>query len=190
MKKNPIDSLWEHIEQDLSVEYKELHKENLYSAIHQLPTYQAPESCWMNIEASLSSTQKRFWLQPYFKIAAAVVILLGIGNLVQQKMSQQKHTYYATVYAPEVNLYNLADTASDSFDKIKNSACNLRPDFCQSDEFKQAETTYSELNEMQAQILQKSSMYDNDDELENMLLKIASRKKAIQQELIQQLNQS
>ena len=190
MKKDRLDSLWEHIEHDLDSKYTELQKENLYAAIHNLPIYNAPDSCWINMEKELSTTKKRYWLHPYLKLAAISLLVLFIGILIQRKLNIEKPTYYAKVYEPSMNLYNIADTTNDDFAKLKNSTCNIRPDYCESDEFKQAEMAYSELNDMQAEILQKSSIYDNDDELETMLLKIETRKKAIQQELIQQLNQS
>ncbi|HPI53935.1 MAG TPA: hypothetical protein PLU10_04535 [Chitinophagaceae bacterium] len=190
MKKDRLDSLWEHIEHDLNSKYTELQKENLYAAINNLPTYKAPDSCWLNIQEELTTTKKRYWLQPYLKLAAISLLVLSIGILIQRKLSVEKPTYYAKVYESAMNLYTIADTTNDAFTKLKNSTCNIRPDYCESDEFKQAEMAYGELNEMQAEILQKSSIYDNDDELETMLLKIETRKKAIQQELIQQLNQS
>lgn len=189
MNKKKLDHIWNHIEEDLAIDYQELNKEFLYQAIQQLPTYQAPDRCWAVIDQELGKS-KKFSVYTYLKMAAVVIVLLAIGVLIQYNLGTKVATQYAKVYDQSIDLYQISDTTHDVFVKLKNSTCTIKPEFCNSEEFKQFELTYNELEQMQQKILAKSADYDNADQFEIMLLKIETQKKDIQQELIQQLNKS
>ncbi len=189
MNKKNIDHIWDQIEEDLAIDYQELNKEFLYQAIQQLPTYKAPDRCWSVIDQELGKS-KRFSVYSYLKMAAVVLVMIAISILIQYNLSPKSPTQYAKVYDQSINLYEISDTSDNVFVELKNSTCSIKPEYCKSEEFKQFEQSYTELEHMQQEILAKSADYDNADQFETMLLKIESQKKDIQQELILQLNKS
>jgi hypothetical protein len=82
----------------------------------------------------------------------------------------------------------ITEKARGVFTKIMNSTCGIKPSYCASAEFKSFEKEYKELEMMQTKILNQALQYDNENELESMLLKIENQKKSIEQRLIEQIN--
>lgn len=189
MKKNKLDHIWDKITDDLSLSYRENNRESLVKAIHNLPKYTAPEKVWTNIEAQLSTTSKIKKLPQVYSIAAAIILLLGLSYLVVNKVTNtNERVRYSKTESSSNNLYDIADTSSSVFTKIMNSTCGIKPSYCASAEFKSFEKEYRDLELMQTKILNQANHYDNENELESMLLKIENQKKSIEQHLIEQIN--
>lgn len=189
MKKNKLDHIWDKIADDLSLSYQENNREALTKAIRHLPIYKAPEKVWLNIEAQLNSKSKIKKLPQVYLIAATISLLIGLSYLLFNKVINIKEKiHYSKVESSSSNLYDIADTSSSVFTKIMNSTCGIKPSYCASSEFKSFEKEYKELELMQAKILNQANHYDNENELEGMLLKIENQKKSIEQHLIEQIN--
>jgi hypothetical protein len=188
MKKNKLDHIWDKIADDLSLQYQESNREALIKAIQNLPNYKAPAKVWLNIEAELSKPSKIKKLPQVYAIAASLCLLLGLGYVVMKSIvNSSDKVHYTKVENYNNNLYEIADTTSSVFTKILNSTCGIKPSYCASAEFKNFEKEYKNLELMQAKILNQAHQYDNENELESMLLKIENQKKSIEQHLIEQI---
>ena len=189
MKKNKLDHIWGKIADDLSLSYIESNREALIKAINNLPDYKAPEIVWLNIEAQLNAKSKIKNLPQIYLVAATISILIGLSYLLYNKVvNRDESIHYTKVDGNSNNLYDIADTSSTVFTKIMSSTCGIKPSYCASAEFKSFEKEYKELEMMQAKILNQAHQYDNENELESMLLKIENQKKSIEQRLIEQIN--
>jgi hypothetical protein len=187
MKKNKLDNIWDKIADDLSLNYKESNREALSKAIQELPKYKAPAKVWINIENQLKTKAKVEKLPNMYLLAASLALLIGLSIFVYNASNKNK-IQYARGTSINNNLYEIADTSSSCFNKILNSTCSIKPNYCASNEFKSFEKEYQTLEIMQQKILKQAAHYDNDDELESMLLKIENQKKNIEQRLIEQIN--
>jgi hypothetical protein len=188
MKKNKLDHIWDKIADDLSLPYQESNREALIKAIHHLPNYKAPAQVWLNIETELNKPSKIKKLTQVYAVAASLCLLIGLGYLMMKSFVDSSNKIeYTKVEINNNNLYEIADTTSSVFTKIMNSTCGIKPSYCASAEFKNFEKEYKNLELMQLKILNQANQYDNESELESMLLKIENQKKSIEQHLIEQI---
>lgn len=187
MKENKLDKLWENIQTDLELNYQEFNREALNKAIHQLPIYHAPEKIWLNVEQQLSPAKVFFFAPKYLKIAASVIVLLGIGLSFWIGNTTDSVHYYAEKNAVTIDLTTIADTTNNSFEKLKNATCQINPGVCTSPEFQMMTQQYHELINYQNKILQQSKISD-DENLQEMLLKIETQKKQIQQQMMSMID--
>jgi hypothetical protein len=188
MKSNKLDQVWNKIEEDLQLHYTEENREALYKAIQDLPAFICPKDLWSSIENEIQP-KKLTWQKKYYAYAAAVIVfILGSMFYLQTQFKPSTPIQYASANITEYNLNQLADTSNATFDELKNATCNYKPSYCTSEEFKNYETEYQELIAMQEDILMKAKHFDGGEQMEAMLLKIESRKKNIEQELIVKLN--
>jgi hypothetical protein len=188
MDQQKLDKLWQNIEADLQLTYSENNREALLKAILELPEYKAPEKVWTSIDMQLTKNSVRISWKKYLSIAAMITVILSLAYLFQTKWEGANSIQYTQVPINSYDISNLADTNSTTFNDLKSITCNIQPSYCTSSEFMNYESEYNELLNMQESILQKASLYDGGEHLENMLLKIESRKKDIEQELIAKLN--
>lgn len=188
MKKNKLDLIWDKIADDLNLSYTESNKEALYKAIQELPTYKAPAHIWSKIEHDLIPRTKYFSLSKPFLAAASVVVILSLSFIIYRLVNVDSSVSYSKVTTNSNNLSEIADTTSTVFTRIINSSCDIKPSYCASAEFKSFEKEYQDLEKMQEKILRQADQYDNDSDLELMLLKIENQKKIIEQHLIEQIN--
>lgn len=187
MKPSKLDHIWNQIEDDLLFQYDEYHRDALQMAIQNLPTYLAPDSVWTNIEKNIDNKSLVVRWKNLLLVAAILVMLLSASLWFQQLMVEPK-VLYTKANLNEVSLTNLTDTSSSIFKELKEATCSIKPSYCLSDDFIQAESEYNELLAMQEDILKHANVYDNGDQMEMMMLKLEDRKKTIEQELIAQLN--
>jgi hypothetical protein len=188
MKKNKLNHIWDKISDDLNLSYTENNKEALYKAIQELPVYEAPEHMWLKIEKNLNPKTKIFRLSKSMLVAATVALIFGLSFFINKMASVESKVQYSKVNSNSNNLYNIADTSSTVFSKIITSSCEIKPTYCTSAEFKSFEKEYKDLELMQDKILKQANQYDNESDLELMLLKIENQKKNIEQYLIEQIN--
>ena len=152
-------------------------------AINNLPVYSASDKIWKQIDSRIHQPKIKFFSSRKMSIAASIVGLLGIaiGFLVWNHSS--KINFYAVKATENIDLMSISDTSTASFEKIKNATCQLKPNYCSSDEFKNLTKQYDELINDQHRILLQSKISD-DENLQQMLLKIENQKKEIQQQMI------
>ena len=187
MKKNKLDKIWDKIEADLGLNYKESNREALLKAIQKLPEYKAPAKVWINIEKQLKVKTNANGFSKIYLIAASFALLIGLSVFVYNTGYRSK-IQYTSGTSINNNLYEIADTSSTVFSKILNNSCSVKPSYCASNEFKSFEKEYQSLELMEQKILKQAAHYDNEDDLELMLLKIENKKKNIEQRLIEQIN--
>lgn len=188
MKENNLNNIWNKIADDLSLSYQESNREALSKAIHDLPQFEAPEHVWKKIETELNRKTKVINLTRVTGIAASLLILLGLGFMLIKLSSNDNKIQYTKTLDATNNWYEIADTSSNVFNKIINSTCGIKPTYCASAEFKSFEEQYKSLELMQEKILKQANQYDNDSDLEEMLIRIENQKKSIEKHLIEQIN--
>jgi hypothetical protein len=188
MQKNKLDHIWNKIADDLNLSYLEDNRESLARAIQELPKYKAPEAVWLKIETELSIKLKVKKHARFYLAAASIALLIGLTVFVFYNTNTMNQIHYVNTTNKTINLYEIADTSSSVFSKIMNSSCSIKPSYCASNEFKSYEKQYQALETMQQKILKQAVYYDNENELETMLLKIENQKKNIEQLLIAQIN--
>lgn len=189
MKKKKLDRIWDNIEYDLILSYKESNRDAIVKAIHNLPQYKAPEKVWTKIENQLNINSKVGKRPRFFLMAAALSLIIGFSFiLVLNKGTTHEKIHYTQAKSNSNNFYEIADTSSSVLTKIISASCGINPVYCASAEFKDFQKEYKTLEHMQVIILKKASSYDNEKEVETMLIKIENQKKSIEQHLIDQIN--
>ncbi len=190
MKQEQNDPIWLKISADLDLQYEESGRVNLEQALHTLPVYTAPESAWSNIVEGLPKkvVVRQLTFRKVMGIAAILIIMIGAFLTWQHIATKEVPVQYAKVEQSKLDLHLISDTSTQVFADLKNAVCEVRPGYCKSEEFQETEKNYQDLLEAQQQVLKKAAMYDDDAQVEQLLLHIENEKKQIEQEVIAQIN--
>lgn len=183
--------IWEKIEEELEHSSTENKRESLKEAIDDLPNIKTPEFVWKNIDKELAGTNAPQGNLKYFKMAASIALLIGIGFLVQ-RMLQGRSDKELLSFSKEVIENKLPDRESKNkdseLDHIIQEQCAVQPDVCENPEFTELKRELNDLTWSLEQIKTQSENSDNDPETYKYILRIEKEKAEITKKIIQHFN--
>lgn len=185
------DRIWDKVVEQLDNEEGEQNPEILKRSINQLPSFRAGENIWNNIEKELdgkSSAANKFY---FLKIAASLILLIGIGILINNMFTSntQKDNITFSQEAVSDNTTDLSSTALEmELNDLIKQQCRIQPDICMNPVFNELKEELSGLTRSLEQVKTLSKNSANDPETYKYILRIQKEKAAISKKLLQFFN--
>lgn len=179
LPKNKVpDMVWGRIEDELL-------NNSLQKTINELPTFAAPKKIWNDIDNNLVPALKnkiRFYSNTYVRIAASILLIIGIGFLFYNNMKQSD---YKLTYSIEKNYDEIIfNPVSESINTNYIAGnCQKLPEICETPVFKELNSQLSELI-TEKDKLEKIMENNPDPQLMKFYYKLENKKVSIEKEII------
>jgi hypothetical protein len=173
---HPKPDIWNLIEKEL---------ENS-SPLNQLPTHVPPQELWAKIEEQQPKT-RRIVILNWMRIAASVIVVLGLAYTFQQMNSKSDTTsdlVYTEVWINPIQVENWDVETDRNIEILLESKEAESPLLLKSEEYLELKTEFENLVQSKEIILQELTAYNDNVELELLLTKIELEKNSLVRNLI------
>ncbi|MBN1117657.1 MAG: hypothetical protein JXA77_10660 [Bacteroidales bacterium] len=182
--KLPKEEVWANIDKVLSSEEEVSDK--------TLPEFKLPRDIWPGIEQKLNSRQIRIKTQVVFRVAAAIIILVGSTLLIREYLYRNKPESiisYSTEVVDEADFLGYDFSSNSNGDKHIQAICKNNPGACSSELFirlsKQINDISSEMDKISEMIKE-----NNDPQLKRYYYQLENQKVEIELQMIKIINRS
>ena len=173
---DPPDLVWNAIANELDKDEK----------IHQLKEFTPADEVWNKIEDTLNAEQSKNRKLIVFKwasrLAAAGIVIFMVYFLTFQNQQESNISYSEEVIKIEKTGHWQEDDSEIS--DIINTLCAANPVACNQPDFKAKQEELNYLNEKKSEILERLSVYDQNEDFQILLAKIELEKNEIVKEMI------
>ena len=173
---DPPDLVWNAIT-------TELDKDEM---IHQLRKFTPADELWNKIEDTLNAEQSKNRKMIVFRwasrLAAAGIVIFMVYFLTFQNQQESNISYSEEVIKLEKTGHWQEDDSEIS--DIINTLCAANPVACNEPDFKAKQEELDYLNEKKSEILERLSVYDQNEDFQILLAKIELEKNEIVKEMI------
>ena len=173
---DPPELVWNAIANELDKDEK----------IHQLKEFTPADEVWNKIEDTLNADQfknrKLIVFRWAIRLAAAGVVIFMVYFLTFQNQQESNISYSEEVIKLEKTGHWQEDDSEIS--DIINTLCVANPVACNQADFKAKQEELNYLNEKKSEILERLSVYDQNEDFQILLAKIELEKNEIVKEMI------
>jgi hypothetical protein len=175
-KKIPDDNVWDQI--NVGLEH--------FNSLGKLPHHSPNEKVWFNIENNLNKT-KPFSFPTFLRVAASILVLIGIGFIINQillQKNQKVNITYSEVWIDPIDTekWNLNEDIEINHLIEKNEID--RPLLLKSPEYLMLKQEYSSLLSSKKTILNELNSFSDESSIELILTKIELEKNEYARNLI------
>ncbi len=172
----PPELVWNAIANELDKDEK----------IHQLKEFTPADEVWNKIEAKLNAEQAKNRKLIIFRwatrLAAAGMVIFIVYSLLFQNQPKSNISYSEEVIKLEKpGLWQEDDT---EISDLINTLCAANPVACSQPDFKAKQEELDYLNEKKSEILERLSVYDQNEDFQILLAKIELEKNEIVKQMI------
>lgn len=186
----PKASLWDAIDQQLTVEEKEA---GLKQSLQELPVYNPPAMVWDTIESKLNEAEKpvaRVFNIRRWASVAAVFAMVTIGTLLFYNTTNENGEYVAVTYSeePAAAAFLTVDWEADedAFAMV-TEFCKTDQPICRQPDFKILTEELDELNAARNELKEAMDNFGNDPDLIAQLTVIEHERSDLLKQIIKRI---
>ena len=184
-------SIWDNIEYRLNNEANEKNYEALKQSLNQLTSFKADESIWNKIEKELDSKSDTVNKFHFLKIAASVIIVIGLGILINKILTRNSEKEFIA-FSQETIADNEIEVYSPELEKEMNELirqqCLIQPDICMNPVFTELNKELSDLTKSLDEIKMLSKNSTSDPETNKYVLRIQKERAEVSKKLLHFFN--